>query len=280
MLVLLLYASVLRPGGGTDRADTSGVAAERWLVASREAFDAARYEDALQPTIELTRAFPNQQVYAEWLASIYQHLSRPADEAAAWERVVAISPTPVDACPALPDAYVRAAGHSDKSLAAFERCSAFEPNNTDMLFYLGRARERAGRTDLAEAAYRQAIGIDRNHNDSRLGLARLDLRAGRVEEAGHSAAAVLELYPNHTDALLVAGISAQRLGRLDDARRHLERAVGLAERDVDIHIALGILDFSEAHVADARRHFERAVQLEPARRAEVAVWLERTRSGR
>jgi tetratricopeptide (TPR) repeat protein len=279
LLVLIMYASVLSSSGGSEPADSGGVSAvsaERWLAASRDAFEAARYADALPPTLELTRAFPNQQVYAERLALTYQHLGRAAEEAAAWERVVAVSPTPVDACPALPDAYVRAGGLSDTALDAFERCSAFEPKNTDMLFYLARARERAGRFDLAEAAYREAVRIGHGHADSQVGIARLDLRAARYGEAADAAAAVLELYPNHLDALLIAGISAQRRGRMADARRHLERALTISEHYVDVHIALGILDFSEGHVAEARRHFDRAVQLDPARRAEVAVWLERT----
>jgi tetratricopeptide (TPR) repeat protein len=276
LLVLILYTSVLRSSQRTGSADTTSGSAQRWLAASQSAFVAARYDEALQPTIELTRALPNQQVYAERLALIYQHLGRSADEAAAWERVVAVSPTPVDACPALPDAYVRAVGLSDTALDAFERCSAFEPKNADMLFYLARARERSGRADLAEATYREAIRFDRAHGDSRLGIARLDLRAGRLEQAEHAAAAVLNSSPNNTDALLIAGISAQRRGRMGDARRHLERGLALAEHYVDVHIALGILDFSEAHVADARRHFERAVQLDPTRRAEVALWLDRT----
>lgn len=276
LLVLILYSSVLRSSQGPGPADTTSASAERWLAASKGAFAAARYDAALQPTLELTRAFPNQQVYAERLAVIYQHLGRSADEAAAWERVVSVSPTPVDACPALPDAYVRAVGLSDTALDAFERCSAFEPKNADMLFYLARARERTGRTDLAEATYREAVRFDRTHGDSQLGIARLDLRAGRLEQAEHAAAAVLKSSPNHTDAHLVAGLSAQRRGRMSDARRHLERALALAEHYVDVHIALGVLDFREGRVVDARRHFERAVRLEPARRAEVAVWLDRT----
>ena len=276
LLILMLYAWVLGSSARTEPADSGDMAAERWLASSRDAFESARYEDALQPMIELTRVFPNQQVYAERLAVIYQHLGRPADEAVAWERVVAVSPTPVDACPALPDAYVRAEGLSARALDAFERCVALDPKNGDMLFNLGHARERTGRSDLAVAAYREAVRIDRHASDSQLGIARLDLRAGRVDQAEHAAVSVLESYPNHTDALLIAGVSAQRSGRGAEARRYLERALTVEEHYVDVHIAIGILDFSEGRVADARRHFDRAVQLDPSRRGELDVWFERT----
>jgi tetratricopeptide (TPR) repeat protein len=277
LVVLVAYLIVLRPGSAAEGADQSRVSAARWLAASRDAFEAKRYQEALEPTLALTRALPNQQVYIERLALIYQHLGKAAEEAAAWERMVAISPTPWDACPALPDAYVRAEGWSPAALDAFERCAAYEPSNPDLLFYVGRARERTGRAGGAEEAYHKAIAINPADADSQLGLARIDLRAGRVAEAARAAEAVLKAYPNHADALLVAGMSAQRQGRMADARRHLERALSIAEHYVDVHIALGIVDFGEGHVADARRHFERAVQLDPARRTEVAVWLERTK---
>lgn len=278
-MVLALYASVLRPGGESDPIDASAAAAQEWVTASRDAFESAQYEDALEPTIELTRAFPNQQVYAERLALIYQRLDRPADEAAAWERVVAVSPTPVDACPAMPDAYVRAAGLTEQAIDAFTRCSAFDPGNTDMLFYLARAQEQIGRHDLAEQSYREAVRIDDTNGDSQLGLARLDLRAGRVEAAKRAAIAVLKIYPNHADALLIAGLGAQRLGQGSEARQYLERALAVSESYADVHIALGILDFSEGNIAAARGHFLRFVEIQPARRAEVAVWLERSKVG-
>jgi tetratricopeptide (TPR) repeat protein len=279
VIVLVIYGAVLRPASPHEVVDPAVASAQRWQAASREAYDAGRYADALAPTLELTKALPNQHVYQQRLAVIYQHLGRAVDEAAAWERMVAVSPTPIDACPAMADAYVRAVGYTDQALNAFERCVGFDPGNTDMLFYLGRARERAGRAEAAGAAYREAAGVNAQDADSQLGLARLDLRAGRNAEALEVAAAVLAANPGHADALLIAGMGAQRLGRAAEARTYLQRALTVAERYADVHLALGILDFSEGHLADARRHFERAVELEPARRSEVAVWLDRTRDG-
>ena len=78
--MLILYASVL----GSSEIDSAGgdAAAERALGASRDAFAAARYADALQPTIELMRALPQPAgVRGTCSRLIYQHLGRPADEA-------------------------------------------------------------------------------------------------------------------------------------------------------------------------------------------------------
>jgi tetratricopeptide (TPR) repeat protein len=272
LIVLAVYTAVLHPARSAASGD--GAAAEQWLAASRDAFESGRYADALQPTLALTEAFSNQQVYAQRLALIYQQLGRRAEEAAVWERVVNISPTPVEACPALPDAYV-AAGAPDRALDAFERCLGFDPRNTDMMFYLGRFHERAGRRDRAAELYRDAIRIEPKAADSRLGLARLDLNAGRLAEAESAARGVLSSSPDNVDALLVAGLAAQRQGKRHPARQDLTRALTLAERYVDVHVALGILEYSDGRVAEAGRHFRRAVEIEPARRPQLAEWLAR-----
>ena len=47
-------------------------------------------------------------------------------------------------------------------------------------------------------------------------------------------------------------------------------------RYVDVHVALGRVEASAGRRAEARRHFERALELDPSRRNEIAVWLERT----
>ena len=109
-LVLAVYAWTLRPSpvavsAGLVRTDPE---VERWLALSEETFNARGYADALEPTTRLVERFPTQHVYAERQARIFEKLGRPSDEAAAWERFVDLSPTPVDACPAIGNAYVRA----------------------------------------------------------------------------------------------------------------------------------------------------------------------------
>ncbi len=40
-------------------------------------------------------------------------------------------------------------------------------------------------------------------------------------------------------------------------------------------MALGRVEAGAGRRAEARRHFERALELDPSRRAELTVWLER-----
>ena len=91
---------------------------------------------------------------------------------------------------------------------------------------------------------------------------------------------MLARFPSNADALLLAGLVAERQGRQQDARKYLERALAAAEDYVDVHIALGRVEAGAGRRAEARRHFERAVELDPSRRAELAVWLERVAANR
>ena len=274
-LVLAVYAWTLTPSpAASPAANRSDADVEKWLALSTEAFAAGRYADALEPTSRLVTRFPTQQVYVLQLARIFGQLHRAADEAAAWERFIDVSPTPVDACPAIGNAYARA-GEPLKSLGAFERCVSFDPRNSEQLFFLGLAYEHAGRTADARARYSEAAALDSSSADVRLGLARLDLRENKVVEAGRAADEVLARTPSNADALLLAGLAAERQGRPQDARKHLERALAVAADYVDVHIALGRVEAGAGRRAEARRHFERALELDPSRRAELTVWLER-----
>jgi tetratricopeptide (TPR) repeat protein len=147
-------------------------AVETWLALSNDAYSAGRYADALEPTSRLVARFPLQQAYAERLAHTFGKLNRPADEAAAWERFVDTSPTPIDACPAIGDAYTRA-GQPQKSLEALQRCVSFDPRNSEQLFFLGL--RHAGQQPMRCSLFRGGA-IDPSDADILLGLGRLALR--------------------------------------------------------------------------------------------------------
>ena len=157
---------------------------------------------------------------------------------------------------------------------------SFDPRNAEQSFFLGLAYEHAGRTADALDRYSKAAALDPSSADVQLGLARLALRENKVAVAGRAADAVLGRSPSNADALLVAGLVAERLGRQQDARAYLERALAVAEDYVDVHVALGRIEAGAGRRDAARRHFERALELDPSRRAEIAVWLERVGANR
>ena len=258
-------------GRRLDRTPTSS----KWLALSNDAYTAGRYADALEPTSRLVARFPLQQVYAERLAHIFGKLNRAADEAAAWERFIDVSPTPIDACPAIGNAYARA-GEPQKSLEAFERCVSFDPRNSEQLFFLGRAYEHAGRTADALARYSEAAAtrsIERRHPArSRPPRPSRRTRWPRRETGGRRGARALSVQRRRAAAGWTRGGAAEpAAGRTE----YFERTLSAAPDYVDVHIALGRVEAGAGRRAEARRHFERALELDPSRRAEIAVWLER-----
>ena len=247
----------------------------RCSTASRAAFDEHDWQKALGPTSALVEQFPNQQVYSERLARIYAGLGKPADEAAAWERFLRVSPTPEDACPTVADAYWRA-GDRAKSLDASIRCRDFDPLNGELNYYLGRAYERAERADDARAAYEEALRVEPPHVDTRVALSSMLLRLGQPQQALDIIKVSAPVNPDNADVLLMVGMAYQRLGNRAEARRALERAAALSPAYTDVHLVLGVLDFSEGHTAAARRRFEQVQTLDPNRH-DVDIWLARTK---
>jgi tetratricopeptide (TPR) repeat protein len=235
LLVLAVYVWVLTPSTASmsRRDNASDPSAETWLAASDDAFKAGRYAEALAPTTRLVERFPNQHVYLERLARIFEKLNRPADEAAAWERFIEWSPTPVDACPAIGNAYGRAKAQA-KALDAFERCVAFDPANNDSLFFLGLAYYHADR--LADA--RRVVNplLERSAN---------------------------------TDALLLAGLLSEREGRLPEAKDFSSERSRPTKPSTS---TLRLAESRRPRAAACRlTPLERARELDPSRQSELAV---------
>lgn len=161
---------------------------------SRAWFDARRFADALPPTERLAHQLSTQAVYQERLARILHELKRPADEAQAWERMMAASPTPVDACPMIAEAY-RDAGANDRAIASFERCATLPPANPDFLLGLGQLLLKAGRGADARRAFERGLESDNTYPDLHLllGIRRFD--AGELAAARESFEAFARLAP-------------------------------------------------------------------------------------
>lgn len=123
-----------------------------------------RFAEALPLAMELDRAYPRQAPIALLLARVHHGLNDAVQEAAAWERYVATSPAPAEACPALAEAYARA-GQPAESLRAYERCAQLAPDDPEALINLGDAYVRQGRGREARAAFERAVDFDPENVD-------------------------------------------------------------------------------------------------------------------
>jgi hypothetical protein len=84
-----------------------------------------RFAEALPLALDLSRAYPDEPEVALWVARVHHGLHDPASEANAWEKYVALSAAPAEACPALPEAYEQAGRQGDARDAA-ARCLRYE----------------------------------------------------------------------------------------------------------------------------------------------------------
>ncbi len=172
------------------------------IQSSLALFNAGRFADALAPTERLVTHAPEQQLYHERLALIFQQLERPSDEVREWEAMMATSPTPIDACPMVAEAY-RRANREDLALTAFERCATLQPVNPDFHVYLGQALLRADRKAEARRAFEQGLAIDEGYADLHLLVGIRQFDAGEVAEARQSFERFLVLAPSRRDEVAV-----------------------------------------------------------------------------
>lgn len=238
-LPVFYWALFVPPGSGTG-VGTSGLKLEQLRLLrtdSESLIHAAKFEQALEPALQLTAAEPGNHAYLRNLAQIYNGLGRFADEARTWELFEESAPVPIEACPQIGIAYLKQ-DRAEDALRALERCYQLDKDNADSIFYLALTWERKGNATRAAELYRKGLVVAPDYVDLQVGLARTDLHLGKSKEAREAAEQVLVHEPSNVDALLVAGLASWRTGDRQIARGYLERGSRLAPADADFSTAL------------------------------------------
>jgi tetratricopeptide (TPR) repeat protein len=265
LVVVLFYLSVMyKPWAHTTSpprpmsAEESGKLWEQCKSLSRE----GKYQDALPGVLKLHEAYPGNHIYIEMAAEIYDHLGDYAKEADFWEQYFDRAPNPVTACPQIGQAYEKQ-GKEKESIAAFERCLARDPENSDSIFFLAHALETSGQPERAAELYERGLKLAPGYGDLQLGLARMRLRQGKPDEAMQITQKVLRKSPQNVDALLVAGLACSRQDHLTQARQYLEEGVKLSDGYLDFHFALARLDEEEKKFPAAIAEYNRILKDRP-----------------
>lgn len=155
--LLALYAVALfGVGAGDDGRRMDPVGARPRAVEA--ALAEGRFGDALAMATELSRLHPQEPLVLYWTAAAHRGLDQAPEEAAAWERFVALSPASAAVCPALADAYERA-GDRESSIRHHQRCVTMDPGSPERLFDLARAWERAGNAPAAASAIERRAAL-------------------------------------------------------------------------------------------------------------------------
>ncbi|MBZ5571568.1 MAG: tetratricopeptide repeat protein [Acidobacteriia bacterium] len=223
-----------------------------------------KYQEALDPTLTLYRAYPENHIYIGRLAEIYDHLGRYDEEAAYWEKYMDHAPTPVEACPQIGQAYWKQGEKFEQqAVTAYERCVALDPKNTDSIFYLAHALEMSDQWPRAVEQYQKGLAISPTYTDLTLGLARCWLRMDKPDDAKRLADQVLAKRPDSSGALLVLGMYYLHQDNYSEAKKALTRGVQLADEDPDFHVLLARVAEQTNDNAEALRQYTRVLELRP-----------------
>lgn len=197
--------------------------AQEILTKTKKLVQAGKLEEAMPGALQLYKAFPENHIYIEQLAQIYDALGHWPESAAMWEHYLQYAPTPTDGCPMLGFAYENL-NQPELAFKAHERCWQFEQNNSDLIFYYAHALERQGQYSRAIQLYRQGLHRSPTYPDLLIGLARAQMQTGQLAVARKGIDEVLKTRPDNTDALLVSGLLHARMGQTSGAIADLEHA--------------------------------------------------------
>ncbi len=273
-LAFLAFTGFPPPGIGPDVA-RQVEATRQMTAAARTNIERGEFALALPPAEKLHKLYPENHIYIEQLATVYNGLHRFHDEGEMWEQFLLHAPVPIEGCPQVGVAW-RKDGQTSKALDSLKRCLAIEPNNPDVLYQLGYTSEHA---DPATSAsyYREGLKHQPTNPDLILGLGRIGLNQGRAREATADASRVLSRNPDNPDAMLLSGLALSRLDRLAEARQILERGASQYPAYVDILLALANLAERRHDTTAAIEYYEKVVRLDAENR-EASFHLERLRS--
>jgi tetratricopeptide (TPR) repeat protein len=248
------------------------------LDLSRKKLSENKPEDALLLTEKLHKAYPQNHIYIEQLANLYHQMERYQEEAQSWEAYLKFSPTPVEACPQIGQAY-RSQGLLKETLDACQRCYAMDDKNVDSIFFLALAYERNHQLDKARALYERGLQLYAPSLDTRIGLARVLHRQGNTAKAKEMISRVYEQAPDNVDCLLVLGMILRSEGNLAEAKTHLARGAQLSLAYTDFYVVLGGIAEQEGDLEKALQYYNRVLELEPENR-DIATRRKRLGGGR
>jgi tetratricopeptide (TPR) repeat protein len=246
ILYLFWWGFVLNPyldEAAEEKADghsLSVAATQEMLAQSRLLIKASRLQDALIPLNRLHEAYPENQIYLQQLAETYDGLHRYPESAKMWEGYLQYSPTPLEGCPQIGQAYDKS-GLPAESRNAFERCWKIDQDYSDSILFYAHALELDGQFKKALELYQHGVKLNPGYTDLILGLSRMEVRNGMAAAARPRVDKVLLSYPNYTDALLTAGLVYSATGDKRGAIRLLEHAHELSPDYKDVTLILAHL---------------------------------------
>jgi tetratricopeptide (TPR) repeat protein len=152
------------------------------------------------------------------------------------------------------------------AVATFEAAIPLDPNNAQLFFNLGIARDHLGDRAGAAAAYRRSLDLDPDEAQSRFNYANALWACGKRVEAVPEYRAAVRLRKDEAAFrynLANALNTLPGLSQLDEAIAEYRQAIALRKDFFDAHLGLGTALAKQGRLDDAIAEFERATRINP-----------------
>jgi tetratricopeptide (TPR) repeat protein len=132
--------------------------------------------------------------------------------------------------------YERITKNYPKAIDAYQSLVKASPDNTEYLFGLGEAYERAADYDKARELFERVTQLDPKRIDGFLALGRVDVESGNTQKGlesltrAQSLATELENDPERAQVLQAIGVAYASIPRYDDALKSLQESLQIKRR--------------------------------------------------
>ncbi|KAL3775263.1 hypothetical protein ACHAW5_010901 [Stephanodiscus triporus] len=149
------------------------------------------------------------------------------------------------------------------ALGCYERCSALEPENTELL--VKRAGVKMDEWDHAgaEVLFTDALALNPTASDALLHRANMRMLQQRVPDSQKDLETCIRLYPNNMLARLRLATVFMAKEDMDGAKRMLDQAEEYDPNSSEVHCYRGELHFARGEFVDAKGEFEKSIRCDP-----------------
>ena len=232
--------------------------AEQWrsrLTPDQSARDVEWYREALA-------RWPDDWVFHENLARLYQANDQAASAAVEWARVTELLPHYPDAQYHLAVALDQL-GRKEETQRHFEQALRLRPNFPEALNGLGLILANQDQYAQAIEKYREALRWKPDFPGARVNYGVALSRLGKTAEAKAEYREALRLKPDHVGARINLGKLLNSEGKVDEAIGQYQEALKANPDDPVAHYNLGHTLLTAGNLEGARAEFAAAVRLNP-----------------